>query len=242
LDARSKANLRGLIPVYPDDSSVQYFSITHKCWLNARMHLTTHADELGVRRICYNIHPAFQSMKRTNVPLDMLQHPLAVGDKVEVCINSGSGGVWAPGVVVGQTTIPKIAPNYRVQLLDEMLVRVPAVQVRRHFSPGDSVEIYSGSFQGWVPGTAQEKSGKARCPEPVSKNSPQPDGMHPWVMVPVVEEMQCHNPVREDVPLYLLRKSCVVPEEQGKEVRKQSLWAFNLGKTAMFTGAAVFKM
>jgi len=143
-------------------------------------------------------------------PPDMLRHPLEVGDKVEVCINRGSGGVWVPGVVVGQTKNPKIAPNYKVQLLDKMLDRVPAVQVRRHFLPGDSVEIYCGSVQGWVPGTVQERLGKARCPEPVSQNSPQPNAMHPWVMVPIVEEMQCHNQVPEDVPLYLIRKSCVV--------------------------------
>jgi len=205
--AETNASLSGLIPVYPQDAAVQYFSTTHKCWLNAWMHLTPHSDEPGVRSVCYNIHVALQSSERKNVPLDMLRHPLEVGEKVEVYIKSGGGGVWAPGVVDGQTKKAKMAPDYKVKLLDKTLARVPAVQVRRHFSPGDSVEIYRGSVQGWVPATVQESLGKAQCPTPLSQNSPQPTEIHPWVMVPVVETMQCDNPVPEDVPLYLLRQS-----------------------------------
>lgn len=120
-----------------------------------------------------------------------------------------------------------------------MLERVPAAEVRRHFVPGDSVEIYRGSVKGWVPATVQERRGKEEYPEPLSHNSPgastaasvpQQTGaseksgqfpvlvaLHPWVHVRVTEKTEIGNLASEDVPLYLLRQPVADPAQKKED-------------------------
>jgi len=76
------ARSRDLHPVYAHGASVQYFSVTHKCWLNAWIHLNLHSDKLRINHISYNIQVARQLTMRRDVPLDMLRLPLTVGENV----------------------------------------------------------------------------------------------------------------------------------------------------------------
>jgi len=153
---------------------VQYFSVTHKCWLNAWAHFTAHPDEFGIKHIGYNIQVARQSTVRKDVPLDMLRLPLALEEKVEVFVKREDGGLWVPGTVAGQKSNGKTSPDYTIKLLDNTLDRFPAIQVRRYFAPGDAVEVYRGSDRGWVLAKVQQRQDDAEYPEALSKNSPQP--------------------------------------------------------------------
>jgi hypothetical protein len=177
-NVNSTASINDLNPVYAQDTAVQYFSSTHKCWLNAWAHLTVYRDEFGIRHVCYNIQVARQSTVRNDVPLDMLRLPLVLEEKVEVFIKRGDGGFWVPGTVSGQKSNGKTSPDYRIQLLEKTLDRVPAIRIRRYFAPGDAVEVYRGSSRGWVPATVQERRDTAGYPAPISKSSPQPPS-HP---------------------------------------------------------------
>jgi hypothetical protein len=236
------ATSQDLYPVYKQGASVQYFSVTHKCWLSACIHLRFNRDELGIKRVCYSIQVG-QSTVRNDVPLDMLRLSPAAGENGEVFMKRGDGGFWVPGIISGQQFNGKTAPDYKIQLLDKTLDRVSASRVRRHFAAGVTVEVYRGSAEGWVPALVQERLGTLEYPAPLSQNSPHPQGgeespvldaPHPWVNVPIVEKMQCGSPMPEDVPLWLLRQPIAEPDKE----ENNGVASLNGSAIAGFVGTA----
>jgi len=225
-------------PAYTQGASVQYFSVTHKCWLNAWVHPKFCPDKLGIASVSYNVQVARQVSIRSKVPLDMLRLPLEDGESVEVfCfLEKGLRGFWVPGMVAGQQHNGKTAPDYTIKLLNKTLNRVSADRVRRHFAPGGAVEVYRGSAKGWVPAMVKEQLGKVEYPAPLSQNSPDPQereessvmhAPHPWVNVFIVENMGNVGSVDHAVPLWLLRQPMAEPSEPGKGENSGMVSRFN---------------
>lgn len=198
---------RPVLPAYNTGQDVEYFSATHGKWLAAeavsKVVVPGEEDlESGPHEeVLYSTILEGTSQQRLGVTLDMLRVPLKPGEVCEIFDTQGRRNEWVLAEVESrQVSRMQIIYSVRHRGEAKQLEKYPASAVRRVFAPGDSIEMYEGPFQGWVP--AEVKEG--------AQGTLQEHGLQRmaaksfWKMVPVQAEVRWES---EMLPSYLLRPS-----------------------------------
>ncbi|CAE8648437.1 unnamed protein product, partial [Polarella glacialis] len=147
---------QGLAPAeaYEPGSKVEYYSMTHKRWLTARINSSGNFRIDGMNPT-YELKVGLQGQTRQFVDMHLLRPPLADGepveyfwDKQDCWLQAEVCGAQSSGTTLGY----KLRLEYCPESLEAIIPWAPAAKIRRHFMVGSLVEVYRGPVMGWVAG------------------------------------------------------------------------------------------
>jgi len=158
-----KRSISGLgYEAYGNRDHVEYFSLTHKKWLQGCIIGTGKLVEEGEKTS--SLIPVYSIVlvggavhqQRDMVDTAFLRTPLRQHDPVSIQVGQTSED-WVPGIVKSRQSRPL---GYRVEFLEAhptlgSEIKVPAERVRARFPDAVEVEVYRGVKLGWFPGVVR---------------------------------------------------------------------------------------
>lgn len=182
---------RGVMPLLPDGSMIEYFSRKKKIWVPGRLEVSVeNLSPLVGPQVSYNVHTlpgTSRERTRKDVPLNSFRRPLQEGEELELFSRS-RGSRWVPchlrSPEESSEEEPKVSDGwgYRFQVcLDpaegvgpseeqqQILERVPSTRLRRRFAPGTQVWLYRGPEQGYRSAVVDPAAAAAINPDDLSE-------------------------------------------------------------------------
>eukprot|EP00434_Breviolum_minutum_P018242 symbB.v1.2.016092.t1/scaffold1215.1/size131139/2 len=159
-----KRSISGLgYEAYGNRDHVEYFSLTHKKWLQGCITGTGKLVEEGEKTS--SLIPVYSIVlvggavhqQRDMVDTAFLRTPLRQRDPVSIQVGKTSEEEWVPGIVKSRESRPL---GYRVEFLEVhptlgSEIKVPAERIRARFPDAAEVEVYRGVKLGWFPGVVR---------------------------------------------------------------------------------------
>jgi len=184
-----EAGPRGVLPLLPDGSKIEYFSRRNKIWVPGRLEVSVeNLSPIVGPQVSYNVHTfpgTARGRTRKDVPLNSFRRPFQEGEELEVFSRS-RGSRWVPCTMRCPEESSEEEPKksdgwgYRYQVSldtvdgswgweEEVLERVPPSRLRRRFAPGTQVWLYRGPEQGYCSAVVDPAAAAAINPDDLSE-------------------------------------------------------------------------
>lgn len=238
LDAIDIAEDSGPHAAYKDGQCIEYFSATHKQWLNGTLCAEVcRSGGIGQQHyIRYHVTLA-NGQLREDVGLDVLRSPFGPHELVE--LSSGQqDGLRVAAAIASDQPAPLSRLGYRVVVHGAIQspTNVALLRLKRRFPRGRYIEVYRGSEIGWQMAKIHHSASSDGCdaatlPLPAlaaradvlisygiitprmseSSNEVQPGApqLAIWTSVPICDSSGEEDEKPEYVPSYLLRLSTI---------------------------------